>query len=162
MSKLCSAIGWNPMRDPACCAAGRISKAELTEASRRLLSALRAGAAAGQFMDITTPGWDQSRTVLDDVSRSHATLGLTPSETATFVFSLKEPLFASLRRKIGTDPDRLAHEIWLATSLLDKLGLYTVEAFQKSREEIIAASSRSCSSSPRRSCGCGRASSPCR
>jgi rsbT co-antagonist protein RsbR len=117
---------------------GRISKAELTEASRRLLSALRAGAAAGQFMDLTTPGWDQSRTVLEDVSRSHATLGLTPSETATFVFSLKEPLFALLRQKIGTDPDRLAHEIWLATLLLDNLGLYTVEAFQKSREEIIA------------------------
>ena len=60
------------------------------------------------------------------------------SETATFVFSLKEPLFALLRQKIGKDPDRLAHEIWLATLLLDKLGLYTVEAFQKSREEIIA------------------------
>jgi rsbT co-antagonist protein RsbR len=117
---------------------GRISKAELTEASRRLLGALRAGAAAGQFMDLTMPGWDQSRTVLEDVSRSHATLGLTPSETATFVFSLKEPLFALLRQKIGTDPDRLAHEIWLATLLLDNLGLYTVEAFQKSREEIIA------------------------
>jgi rsbT co-antagonist protein RsbR len=103
-----------------------------------LLAALRAGAAAEEFADITAPGWDQSRTVLEDVSRSHATLGLTPSETATFVFSLKEPLFALLRQKIGTDPDRLAREIWIATSLLDKFGLYTVEAFQKSRDDIIA------------------------
>src|SRR3984893_6012045 len=125
---------------------GRISKAELTDASRRLLpavpprllAALRAGPAAEEFADITAPGWDQSRTVLEDVSRSHATLGLTPSETATFVFSLKEPLFALLRQKIGNDPDRLAHEIWIATLLLDKLGLYTVEAFQKSRDDIIA------------------------
>jgi rsbT co-antagonist protein RsbR len=116
---------------------GQISDAELTEASRRLIAALRGGAASGQFVDITAPGWDQSRTVLEDVSRSHATLGLTPSETATFVFSLKEPLFALLREKVGKDPDQLAHEIWTATSLLDKLGLYTVEAFQKSREDII-------------------------
>jgi rsbT co-antagonist protein RsbR len=120
----------------------RIGRAELTEASRRLLAALRAGAAAGQFADITAPGWDQSRTVLDDVSRSHATLGLTPSETATFVFSLKEPVFALLRQKIGTDPDRLGREIWIATLLLDKLGLHTVDAFQKSREEIIARQQR--------------------
>ena len=116
---------------------GQISEAELTEASRRLIAALRGGAASGQFVDITAPGWDQSRTVLEDVSRSHATLGLTPSETATFVFSLKEPLFALLREKVGKDPDQLAHEIWIATLLLDKLGLYTVEAFQKSREDII-------------------------
>jgi len=117
--------------------AGQISEAELTEASRRLIAALRGGAASGQFVDITAPGWDQSRTVLEDVSRSHATLGLTPSETATFVFSLKEPLFALLREKVGKDPDRLADETWIATMLLDKLGLYTVEAFQKTREDII-------------------------
>jgi rsbT co-antagonist protein RsbR len=61
-----------------------------------------------------------------------------PSEIATFVFSLKEPLFALLRQKIGAEPDRLAREIWTATVLLDKLGLYTVDAFQKSREDIIA------------------------
>ncbi len=112
-------------------------------------------------MDITAPGWDQSRTVLEDVSRSHATLGLTPSETATFVFSLKEPFFALLREKVGKDPDRLAQEIWIATMLLDKLGLYTVEAFQKSREDISDVSSRSCSSCPPPSCDCGRASLPC-
>jgi rsbT co-antagonist protein RsbR len=116
---------------------GQISEAELTEASRRLIAALRGGAASGQFVDITAPGWDQSRTVLEDVSRSHATLGLTPSETATFVFSLKEPLFALLREKVGKDPDRLAREVWIATMLLDKLGLYSVEAFQKTREDII-------------------------
>src|SRR5215469_10536491 len=71
---------------------GQISEAQLTEASRRLLAALRGGAATGQFADITAPVWDQSRTVLEDVSRSRATLGRTPAETATFVFSLKEPL----------------------------------------------------------------------
>ena len=55
---------------------GQISEAELTEASRRLLAALRGGAATGQFVDITASAWDQSRTVLEDVSRSRALLGL--------------------------------------------------------------------------------------
>jgi rsbT co-antagonist protein RsbR len=117
---------------------GQISEADLAENSRRLLAGLRDGAAIGQFEDTTAPIWDQCRTVLEEVSRSRAMLGLTPAETATFVFSLKEPLFALLRQKIGNDPDRLAEETWNATSLLDKLGLFTVEAFQKSREDIIA------------------------
>jgi rsbT co-antagonist protein RsbR len=116
---------------------GQVSEAELADNSRRLLSALRGGAAAEQFEDIEGPVLDQSRTVLEEVSRSRATLGLTPAETATFVFSLKEPLFALLRQKISTDPNRLAEEIWKATLLLDKLGLYTIEAFQKNREDII-------------------------
>ena len=35
-------------------------------------------------------------------------------------------------------PDALAEEIWKATALLDKLGLYTTEVYQKGREEVIA------------------------
>jgi rsbT co-antagonist protein RsbR len=70
---------------------GQIGEAELTEASRRLLSALRGGAVTGQFEDITAPVWDQSRTALEEIARARATLGLTLSETATFVFSLKKP-----------------------------------------------------------------------
>jgi rsbT co-antagonist protein RsbR len=50
---------------------------------------------------------------------------------------LKEPIFALLRGEVGKDGDRLASEVWTATRLLDKLGLYTVEVFQKSREGII-------------------------
>ncbi|MGB3206241.1 MAG: STAS domain-containing protein, partial [Crinalium sp.] len=33
--------------------------------------------------------------------------------------------------------DAIADEIWLATNLLDKLGLWTTEAYQKTREEVI-------------------------
>ena len=65
--------------------------------------------------------------------------GFTPSETATFVFSLKEPLFdAAARARSARMPTRSPREIWDATVLLDKLGLYTTEVFQKSREEVIA------------------------
>jgi rsbT co-antagonist protein RsbR len=121
---------------------GQISDAELAENSRRFLAALRGGAATGQFIDITAPMWAETRASLEEVSRSRAARGLTPSETATFVFSLKEPLFDLLRQKVGKDADRLADEIWTATMLLDKLGLFTAEVFQKSREEIIARQQR--------------------
>jgi rsbT co-antagonist protein RsbR len=120
----------------------QISEPEVEENSRRFLAALSFGAGSGQFADISAPVWDQTRTVLEEVSRSRAVLGLTPSETATFVFSLKQPLFDLLRQKAGRDPDQLADEIWTATTLLDKLGLYTAEVFQKSREEIIARQQR--------------------
>jgi rsbT co-antagonist protein RsbR len=73
---------------------------------------------------------------LGNVSRSRATQGFSPSETATFIFSLKRPLFALLRKE-NANAEVLSDELWNATLLLDKLGLYTTEVFQKSREEMI-------------------------
>lgn len=64
--------------------------------------------------------------------------GFSPSETAVFVLSLKEPLFELLREEIE-DVEVLAREIWVASLLIDKLGLHTVEVYQKGREEVIRA-----------------------
>ena len=50
---------------------------------------------------------------------------------------MKEPLFALLRQNLKDDPEELGEEIWVATKLLDKLGLYTTEVYQLSRDEII-------------------------
>ncbi len=77
------------------------------------------------------------RDLLDELSRARLVQGFSPSETATFVFSLKEPLFEMLRREIGDNADNLAREIWTANGLLDKLGLYTTEAYVRTREEVI-------------------------
>jgi rsbT co-antagonist protein RsbR len=54
-----------------------------------------------------------------------------------FVFSLKQPLFAALREAVGDDARALAEEMWAATQLVDQLGLYTTEAHQRGREEVI-------------------------
>ena len=69
--------------------------------------------------------------------RMRSQQGFSPSETATFVFSLKKPLFAVLRRELARDPEALVRETWLSTELLDKLGLFTTEVYQKAREEVI-------------------------
>jgi len=111
---------------------------QLSALARRFVAGLRAGAEKGRFENIRGDEWAEARAVLEEVSSDRALKGFTPSESATFVFSLKGPLFDVLRREVGKDPERLGEEVWAATLLLDRLGLYTVEVFQKSREAVIA------------------------
>jgi rsbT co-antagonist protein RsbR len=103
----------------------------------RFLAELRKATAAGQLEDVRAREWTGTRELLEEVSRARAVRGFTPSQTALFVFSLKEPLFALLREESGNNTEKLAAEIWTATLLLDRLGLYTTEIFQKNREEVI-------------------------
>ena len=84
-----------------------------------------------------SPAWGPVREMLSDVSRSRALQGFSPSETATFVFSFKRPLFSRLQQEYKGQADALGAEMWAATELLDEMGLFTTEVFQKSREEVI-------------------------
>ena len=61
--------------------------------------------------------------------------GIHPSETATYVFSLKQPLFDLAQQRVGHDGKRLAEILWELTMILDKLGLYTTEAYQETARE---------------------------
>jgi rsbT co-antagonist protein RsbR len=115
-----------------------ISEAELREQSRQLLRLVRDAAVLGGTEDIQGAQWAPVREMLGAVSASRARLGFTPSETAAFVFSLKEPLFALLRQQLATDARAIGDETWKATVLVDRLGLYTTEVYQTSREDVIA------------------------
>ena len=114
-----------------------IKEPELRQQSADFFALLREAAQSGNLNDITAPEWASTREMLGGISRSRAVQGFTPSETATFVFSFKQPLLTRLRDEIGKDPETLFDEFWTAGILLDKLGLYTMEVYQKSREEII-------------------------
>jgi rsbT co-antagonist protein RsbR len=118
--------------------AGRIKETELREQSATFLRALQQAAQSSNVTDIQSDAWATARDLLSDISRSRGLQGFSPSETATFVFSLKQPVFDRLRRELARDPEALVRETWLANELLDKLGLYTTEVYQKSREEVIA------------------------
>ena len=111
---------------------------ELKEQSRRFLDLLNSSLKREGSADLGGPAWGEMREMLSDLSSSRARQGFSPTETAMFVFSLKQPLFDRLRTAMGKDADGLADEVWRTTVLLDKLGLYTTEAYQKSREELIA------------------------
>ena len=86
--------------------------------------------------DAQGPIWGPVRDYLGRISESRARQGFSPSETATFVFSLKEPVFDRLRAATR-DAEVLATEVWKTTLILDSLGLYTAEIHQKSRESVI-------------------------
>lgn len=113
-----------------------IKESDLRSQSTEFLS-LFAAAAAGNSNDTKSAAWDGVRRMLRHLSESRTQQGFTPSEVATFVFSLKQAMIALLRRSLASDPVASADEIWRATDLLDQLGLYTVEVFQKTREEVI-------------------------
>lgn len=114
-----------------------VNETQLRHDSQRFLELLKV--ANTEDLDVNRgPAWAGMRELLGELSRQRAILGFSPSETATFVFSFKEPLFAQLRRELASDPMALAEETWKSSVLLDKLGLYTTEVYQKGREEVIA------------------------
>jgi rsbT co-antagonist protein RsbR len=110
---------------------------ELKIQCEEFLALLIEATRGGELGNISGPGFSGLRDMLGRTSRSRGEQGLTPTETAIFVFSLKRPLFARLRREFESDPDQLFQEVWAATELLDKLGLHTIEFHQKSREAVI-------------------------
>jgi rsbT co-antagonist protein RsbR len=113
-----------------------MSEAELAQQSREFLSAFTTAAGSDERFDANGPMWGPVREFLARISESRARQGFSPRETATFVFSLKEPIFNRLSRG-APDPETLAGEIWKTTLLLDFLGLYTTEVHQKSRDSVI-------------------------
>lgn len=115
----------------------RISEAQLYANSQDFLRALSDALYRDAGTELEKPEWSNMRELLGEISRQRATQGFTPSETATFVFSFKQPLFARIDADYAHDKKGMADELWAATELLDKLGLYTSEVFLKTREEII-------------------------
>jgi len=119
----------------------RTSAAEKQEALREsndFMGALRATVQKEQVADISGPGWAAMRDLLTALSARRAKGGFTPTETASFIFSLKEPFFAAVQNELGKNPEALLAAMWQVTELIDRLGLFTMEAFQRTREDVIS------------------------
>lgn len=115
--------------------AGRVRDAELQAQCHTFLDSLRQATASGNLTDIGAVDYARVRDVLSDISRNRAMMGFSPTETATFVFSLKQPLFERINQ--DNDRERAADTMWAMTRLLDTLGLFTMDVFQQSRESVI-------------------------
>jgi rsbT co-antagonist protein RsbR len=113
-----------------------INESELRAQCAKFLKLLREGVESGSS-DLEGAAWQPVREQLTEVSRSRAQQGFTPTETATFVLSVKKPLFELLRDHAGADANAVASELWSTTELIDSLGLYTTEMYLKTREEVI-------------------------
>ena len=116
---------------------GLLSREDLERDAREFLGLLRESLRSGTIDDGAGPGWDRVHDRLAKMSRTRAEAGFSPSETATFVFSLKQPLFGFLAEELRDDAEALARGLWEATTLLDGLGLRTTEEYQQAREEVI-------------------------
>ena len=119
-----------------------MKEGELREQSREFLGLMQNALATGDLVNPDSANWAPARDFLEGISRSRAQQGFSPSETATFVFSLKQPLFTRLRQELAEDAGALADELWIATTILDRLGLFTTEVYQKSRESVIQSQQR--------------------
>ncbi|PUA29051.1 MAG: anti-anti-sigma factor [Cellvibrio sp. 79] len=87
--------------------------------------------------NIEDAGWVDVRQLLAEISQARVRQGFTPIETANFVFALKEPIFEYLRKALVDNPLQASEEIATASTLFDNLGLYTIDVYQKAREQII-------------------------
>jgi len=117
-----------------------LNEGELREQSRAFLAAIKT--AARESDDVDGASWKEAKAILADLSRTRALAGFSPTETATFVFSLKQPIFRRLNAELKGDAAGMVREMWSATVLLDKLGLFTAETYAKTREEVISRQQR--------------------
>ncbi|MFM0340510.1 STAS domain-containing protein [Paraburkholderia fungorum] len=116
---------------------GGVAEVQLRNQFVQFVALTCAALGASEQVNFRTPAWDEVRGFLSEVSTQRARQGFTPGETAMFVFSLKEPLFARLRAELSNEPATLAELTWTISTLFDALGLYTTEVFQTSREQVI-------------------------
>lgn len=113
-----------------------IKEDELRAQSKEFLSLLGRAVTEDASLDLQQPAWNSIRDFLANLVKSRGVQGFTSSEVATFVFSLKRPIFTLLRKELKT-ADSLADQIWAVTAWLDEMGLLTTELFMKAREEVI-------------------------
>jgi rsbT co-antagonist protein RsbR len=112
-----------------------VSDASLKNSSTEFLKLLEDASSGGEVSNIDSSSFAPIKQMLSDLSASRAIQGSTPTETASFIFSLKTILFKKLAAKTGAA--NLTGTMIAVSELLDKLGLFTAESFQKSREAII-------------------------
>jgi len=112
------------LRSPAMSrASSAIGDPELQAQCQEFIALFGEGIASGDREDLDAAGWKPVMELLAGVSRSRERQGFSPSETAMFVFSFKEPLLVHLRRAFeGGDQAELFAEIWSLSRLLDRLG----------------------------------------
>ncbi|NJC48065.1 UNVERIFIED_ORG: rsbT co-antagonist protein RsbR [Xanthomonas campestris] len=115
---------------------GRISRQDVETQSADFLHLLVASLKDGGS-SLDSADWSEVRRFLENLSRDRATRGFDSQETANFIFSLKRVLFALMQREYADAPEDLGQQLWALSELLDRLGLYTFKAFQKTREDII-------------------------
>lgn len=115
--------------------ASLLTSDKLAEECRRFLRFL-AAAVAENLEEDDSESWENLKRFLAETSREWTAQGFTPSDTAGFVFSIKEVLFKYLRGDLENNRESF-EDVWRVNLLIDRLGLYTIEVHIQAREEVI-------------------------
>jgi rsbT co-antagonist protein RsbR len=115
----------------------RLSAEETRRQADEFFDGFMNALASGAGADIDAAEWKPLRLFLEKLSKDRVLAGFSSDETATFIFSLKRGLFDAVSGESRRSAEQVALDLWAITELLDKLGLYTVRSFQRTREEII-------------------------
>ncbi|AZS88734.1 STAS domain-containing protein [Streptomyces griseoviridis] len=113
---------------------GRIGAAELDRELRELYDALVEALRQGAT-DVHAEQMSEVRALLTELSRNRARQGFSPSETAVSVFALKGILEPALQ---DGSADTVRAYLQLGR-ILDGLGLFTIETYTQTRDELITA-----------------------
>lgn len=92
--------------------------------------------ALGAADDIDGPAYGEVRRILERLSADCALREIRPSETAMFIFSLKDAYLQVLQDLYG-DKGKLNESVVTINRLLDRLGLFTIESYGRKRESVI-------------------------
>ncbi|WP_369349828.1 MULTISPECIES: STAS domain-containing protein [Stenotrophomonas] len=116
---------------------GRLSSRELDSQVREFWRLFLDALSATDVSSVARVEWQDIRRFLEELSRERVLKGFNSSETASFIFSLKRPLFEVIQQGYANDPALLGDQLWAISELIDQLGLHTVSVFQKTREDVI-------------------------
>ncbi len=118
---------------------GRVRGGELQHQAETVLTGLHDSLVEGEAGQAAFRSLEDT---LTDIARERAVQGFTPTDTAMFIFSLKEPIFKALSAAYVDQPKSASEAVWASTVLIDRLGLHTMEVFLKSREDVIGRQSQ--------------------
>ncbi|MET7391448.1 STAS domain-containing protein [Streptomyces sp. NPDC005529] len=113
---------------------GRASTAELSRELGELHEALVQALSTGGT-DVHGEQMSEVRALLTELSRNRARQGFSPTETAVSVFALKEVLEPILQNGSTAEIRAFAQ----LSRVLDGLGLFTIETYTQTRDELITA-----------------------
>jgi len=115
-----------------------INKEDLAKQSKEFLTIFTKAISTGNVEDIEAPEYKPIVKMLQDISRARASQGFTPSETATYIFSLQDAILQYMQTEYVEQPEVINREVVIISKLIAKLGLVTFETFAKTQGELLS------------------------
>ncbi|MFD0913952.1 STAS domain-containing protein [Methylophilus luteus] len=115
----------------------KVAESEIRQQAAQLLKLLESNIPKTTTYNLNDGVWAETKQLLTEFSQSRVKQGFSPAETAGLIFAFKEPIFRLLRSVLADNPQQLADEMATTTILFDNLGLFTIEVYQKAREQVI-------------------------